>query len=258
MSRFSRALAMSGVYDSMGSIGMPAQRMDAYSLDVGSGSKWTHASLATGTVVIQAAAPSGDTVIAFNGATSPIGIVSFWLSSVSCLIQQSGRTADILTTLLAGKTYYAASGGGVSTAGTYSLGVAPNSTALYLSIPEFRGAVGQISYLDDLTDAIITSPAANDILSYNATSSAFVNTASPTLPALNVSGLATLLGNVSVGTASTNTLTLVCRLLPRTVNDGGMDASAGATGEIAYNTADNKFYGCVAGSTVAATWAAFH
>jgi hypothetical protein len=44
---------------------------------------------------------------------------------------------------------------------------------------------------------------------------------------------------------------------PRQVNDVGMAATDGVIGEIVFNTADTKFYGCTTSGTPA-TWAAFN
>lgn len=65
-------------------------------------------------------------------------------------------------------------------------------------------------------------------------------------------------GNVTLGDASTDTITATGRLKHRQVTDAGpMTATAGDTGEIVFNTSDSKFYGCTAGGSPA-TWAALH
>jgi hypothetical protein len=82
---------------------------------------------------------------------------------------------------------------------------------------------------------------------------------------LGVSGTATLdgavalNGAVTVGNASTDTMTMTGRFIPRHVSDAGpMTATAGALGEIVYNTSNSKGYICTAASESAATWSALN
>lgn len=66
-------------------------------------------------------------------------------------------------------------------------------------------------------------------------------------------------GAVTVGDASTDTITMTGRLIVRNVTDAGpMTATAGTQGEIVFNTSDSKFYGCTVTHASAATWAALH
>lgn len=60
-------------------------------------------------------------------------------------------------------------------------------------------------------------------------------------------------GNVAIQ----NDLTIGGALQPRTVNDAGMDATAGKLPEIVFNQADGKYYGTIAAGNPA-TWAALN
>jgi len=73
-----------------------------------------------------------------------------------------------------------------------------------------------------------------------------------------VTGDVTVSGDTTLGDASSDTVTCTAAFFPRQVNDAGpMTGTNGTEGEIVYNTADNKFYGCTTTGTPA-TWAAFH
>lgn len=63
---------------------------------------------------------------------------------------------------------------------------------------------------------------------------------------------------LTLGAASTDTVTCTGRLIVRAVSDAGpMTATAGTQAEIVFNTSDSKFYGCtVTGSP--ATWSALN
>lgn len=70
-------------------------------------------------------------------------------------------------------------------------------------------------------------------------------------------GALTVLGNATFGDASTDTVTMLSRLIVRQVTDAGpMTATGGTEGEIVYNLSDDIFYGCTTGHASAATWAA--
>lgn len=71
---------------------------------------------------------------------------------------------------------------------------------------------------------------------------------------LTVAGTLTANGNAALGNSSTDTITCTGRLIVRSVNDAGMDATSGSYGEIVINQADNKFYGCTSSGT-SADWA---
>lgn len=72
---------------------------------------------------------------------------------------------------------------------------------------------------------------------------------------LEVLGDLTVDGDTTLGDASTDLVNVTGRFLPRTVNDAGMDATAGTKKEIVWNEADSKHYACtVTGSP--ATWQA--
>jgi hypothetical protein len=63
---------------------------------------------------------------------------------------------------------------------------------------------------------------------------------------------------VTLGNASTDAITCTGGFFPRQVNDAGpMTATTGVEGEIVYNLANDKFYGCTS-TGAPATWAAFH
>lgn len=64
-------------------------------------------------------------------------------------------------------------------------------------------------------------------------------------------------GTCKFGSASTNALTCLGRLIVRSVNDKDMDATNGTVAEIVYNTQDSKFYGCIV-SGDPATWSIFN
>lgn len=65
-------------------------------------------------------------------------------------------------------------------------------------------------------------------------------------------------GNTTLGDASTDTVTVNGRLLPRSVTDAGpMTATAGTAPEIVYNTSNGKWYGCTATGSPA-TWSALN
>ncbi len=65
-------------------------------------------------------------------------------------------------------------------------------------------------------------------------------------------------GNVTLGNASTDTITLTGRAQVRQVTDAGpMTATDGSVREIVYNTSDSKFYGCTTTGSPA-TWSALN
>lgn len=77
--------------------------------------------------------------------------------------------------------------------------------------------------------------------------------------AATFSGAVAMNGAVTVGNASTDTLTMTGRFICRQVTDAGpMTATAGALGEIVYNTSDSKAYVCTTASESAATWSALN
>lgn len=161
---------------SRGSAGIPPSRLDSLTMENGTGKAWTHAGLATALCVIQSGTTPSQ-VLAHDGTSTSVGVLSYWLSSVSAQVQRSGLTPALFTGLTVGTTYYAASGGGVSTAGTQVIGVAHSDTQLWLTIPECAAAIGSVTNLDGLTDVVVSSVADGNILRYSASGSAFVNTA---------------------------------------------------------------------------------
>lgn len=65
--------------------------------------------------------------------------------------------------------------------------------------------------------------------------------------------------DIAVGSASTQTMTMTARFLPRQVNDAGpMTATGGTAGEIVYNTSNSKAYVCTVTHATAATWSALN
>jgi len=77
-------------------------------------------------------------------------------------------------------------------------------------------------------------------------------------PKLVGTGVLSVTGGATLGSASTDLITHTGRMIVRSVTDAGpMTATAGTVAEIVYNTSDSKFYGCtVTGSP--ATWAALN
>lgn len=69
----------------------------------------------------------------------------------------------------------------------------------------------------------------------------------------NIAGLQ-VDGDTELGTGESQIVTINGRCSVRHVDDAGMNATPGTAGELVFNRADSRIYGCSVGDPTAATW----
>lgn len=130
------------------------------------------------------------------------------------------------------------------------------------------GDYGSVVYLSDtagsLADSVGTIPRVVGIVvpGNNATTPTKLVAFFPCIQldgAIGVAGAATFAGNLTLGDASTDTITCTGRFFCRQVTDAGpMTATGGTIGETVFNLSNSLQYVCKVSHATAATWAATH
>lgn len=196
---------------------------------------------------------SGYTVLVFGGGSSSYNaatLIDFYIGATNTTVTGTGKMRLDSTGLRIGSVVSATAALDVTGAALISttLGVTGNTT-LTGDLAVNGGDLTCSATTFNLVNATVTT------LNIGGAADINMSVAGKTVA---IAGLLTVAGNVTLGDASTDTITATGRLLVRSVTDAGpMTATDGNEREIVYNESDSKFYGCtVTGSP--GTWVAFH